>query len=271
MSISKSIVEKLTDKFEKDVERFFVWATKKEYELKNSNDQSFEWSINLLNTINFKEPGRNKLESLIKSIRETYNIFRNGIEVDDAKLMSRDFKEYPIEKIPKPKKSTKKDEDIKPKKSTKKNEDIKPKKSTKKNEDIQNEDIQNEDIQNEIQDEDIQNEIQDRVKLDTTLDTTNTFWLDTLEYWTRDLIKVFGKPKKTGSDKDDHLYEWKIQVNNTIYTIYDWHNKEKLDDITWHLGTDEENEANFKVLIMYIDEIIGEQDIKLDFENLDEE
>ena len=255
----KSIVEKLTDKFEKDVERFFVWAVKKDYELKNSNDESIEWSIDLLKTIDFKEPGRNKLESLIKSIRQTYNIFLNEIEIDDAKLMSKDFKESPVEKSPK------------------KVKEVKPKKSTKK---IKNEDVKSEDVELHLKhtDKDVKSEVKPtdedagyKVRIDMTLDTENTFWLDTLEYWTKDLIKVFGKPKKTGSDQDDHLYEWKIQVNNTIYTIYDWHNKEKLEDITWHLGTNEENEDDFKVLIKYIDEIICKQDIKLNFENLDEE
>ena len=248
----KSIVEKLTDKFEKDVERFFVWAVKKDYELKNSNDESVEWSIDLLKTIDFKEPGRNKLESLIKSIRQTYNIFLNEIEIDDAKLMSKDFKESPVEKSPK------KVKEVKPKKSKKieseVTEEVKPKKKSKESEVI-------EEVKPEIE----------SVKLDMTLDTENTFWLDTLEYWTKDLVKVFGKPKKTGNDEDDHLYEWKIQVNNTVYAIYDWHNKEKLEDITWHLGTSEENEDDYKVLIKYIDEIIGDEDIKLDFENLDEE
>ena len=250
-SEKKSIVEKLTDKFEKDVERFFTWTVKKEYELKDSNEESIEWSLDLLKTIDFKEPSRNKLESLIKSIRETYNIFLNKIEIDDAKLMSKDFKESPIEKSPKKIKEVKpKKKSIKKVESENENEEVKPKKKSTKKVD-----------KDEI----------DQVKLDMTIDTENTFWLDTLEYWTKDLIKVFGKPKKTGSDENDHLYEWKIQVNNTVYAIYDWHNKEKLEDITWHLGTSEENEDDYKVLIKYIDEIIGDEDIKLDFENLDEE
>ncbi|HBS53636.1 MAG TPA: hypothetical protein DD806_06525, partial [Flavobacterium sp.] len=115
----------------------------------------------------------------------------------------------------------------------------------------------------------------DQVKVDMTLDTLDTEYVDTLEYWTSDLVKAFGKPKKTGGDDEDHLYEWKIQVNNSIFSIYDWHNDQSFDDITWHIsgfGDYKKNEKNLNVLTTYIDEFCSKEiDIKLDFENLGEE
>ena len=98
----KTVVECLTANFESDVKKFFVWAVEKEYIIKaNADDgKEIEWSLDLLKSIIFKEPGRNKLECLIKAVMDTYAIYREKTRMDDAKLIAKDFKETPVEKSP---------------------------------------------------------------------------------------------------------------------------------------------------------------------------
>jgi hypothetical protein len=114
------------------------------------------------------------------------------------------------------------------------------------------------------------------VKLDMTLDTENRDWLDVLGYWTNDLIKAFGKPHKTGGKKgDNHTFEWKLEINGGVYSVYDWDNTDSFEDTTWHIATHteskSENKENMKVLYDYINSMLPEEDTKLDFENLESE
>ena len=222
-------MEKLTVKFAKDVENFFVWSVENNYIIKDIDDEQVDWSIELLKTINFNESSRNKLEGLIKAIMNTYSIYRKNLVIDDAKLMSKDFKEAPIEKSPR--KNAKKEK-------VESSEEETPKIKKEKKEKV----------------ESSEEESIDQVKLDMSLDTNDTILLDVLEYWTKDLIKVFGKPKKTGDKSTGHLYEWKIQVNESIYSIYDWNNVEAINDITWYINGSEKNEDDLQILIKYIDE-----------------
>jgi hypothetical protein len=403
VNIAKSVVAKLTVKFESDLKKFFVWAVEKEYVIKDIEGDELEWSLDLLKTINFKEPGRNKLEGFIAAVKDTYNIYRDETKVDDPKLLAKDFKEAPVEKKtkttkkekaessdeapkkvkakkakkesdeeeveePKPKKKAKakkvveeseEEEEVKPiKKATKakakkvveeseeeEEEEVKPiKKATKaKAKKVVEEEEEEEDekpkkarkakakkvVEDEeeepkpvkkaakakakkvVEDEEeepkpvkkaakakkvikeesdeeeepkpkkatkakkvVSDEEEVVVKVDMTLDTLDTEYVDTLEYWSADLVKAFGKPKKTGGDDEDHLYEWKVQVNDSIFSIYDWHNEEEFDDITWHIsgfGDYEKNEKNLGLLTAYIDEFCSKDiDLKLDFENLGE-
>ncbi|HBS53637.1 MAG TPA: hypothetical protein DD806_06530, partial [Flavobacterium sp.] len=144
-AIKKTVVAKLTEKFEKDVQKFFVWAVKKEYVIKDIDNEELEWSLDLLKTINFIEPGRNKLEGFIAAVKDTYNVFRGKTKVDDPKLLAKDFKETPVEKKTKiTKKAESSDEAPKKVKKTKakkesdeeveveeSEEEVKPKKTTK--------------------------------------------------------------------------------------------------------------------------------------------
>lgn len=235
VSTATSVV--LTDKFKKELEKFFSWAVNAEYIIKDINDEQHEWSIKLLNK--FEEPGRNKLEAYIKGLFAKYTISLNDMDIEDAKLLAKEFKE----KGEKVKKTTKKSEDAeveKPKKTTKKSEEAeveKPKKTTKKSKEVES------DV-----------EVDESVKLDMSLDTSETFNVDTLEFWTSELIQVFGKPKKTGGKDDEHTWEWKLEVNGEPFTIYDWNeNGESFDEATWYLGATSDNKKNIKTLVKYIE------------------
>lgn len=289
--MSKKIV-----KFESDLKKFFVWAVEKEYVIKDIEGDELEWSLDLLKSINFIEPGRNKLEGFIAAVKDTYNIYRDETKVDDAKLLARDFKETPVEKKTKKEKAESTDEAPKKVKKSKAkkesdNDEVKQKAKPSKAKEVESKKVKKveSDEEDEVKrkatkakkvvevkevEEDVKLEEDEIVvKVDMTLNTLDTDYLETLEYWSDDLVKAFGKPKKTGTEDDYHLYEWKIQVNDTIFAIYDWRNKEKFNDITWHIsGFDDYEKNDLCVLYNYIDEFCSKDDIdiKLDFENLGE-
>jgi hypothetical protein len=76
------------------------------------------------------------------------------------------------------------------------------------------------------------------VQVCNEIDTSETFYVDTLDISTDMLIKKFGEPVRTGEESDEHSFEWKLKVRDNVYTIYDWNEKDKpLSDKTWHLGS----------------------------------
>jgi hypothetical protein len=223
----------LTDKFVKELEKFFEWAIESEYLIKDINNEQHEWSIKLLTK--FEEPGRNKLESYIKALFAKYIISLNEMDIEDAKLLAKEFKDNGGKTS---KKSKVVDTEEKPKKSEKT-------KTTKKS--------KVEVVEEVVEESESENEVEN-VKLDMSLDTSETFNVDTLEFWTSELVEVFGKPKKTGGKDDEHTWEWKIEVNSVPFTIYDWNeNGDNFEDTTWYLGATSENKKNIKTLISYIE------------------
>lgn len=227
----------LTDKFKKELEKFFSWA-QSTYSIKDIHGEEKEWSMSLLKK--FEEPGRNKLEAYIKALLANYVIALNDNEesyIEDAKLLAKEFKDKADKKSEKSEKSEK----------TEKKSEKKSKKTEVKEEETKTETKK---IKKTEQKEDM-------VKLDMSLDTSETYNVDTLEYWTEELVNVFGKPKKTGGDDDEHTWEWKIEVNGKVYTIYNWNeNGESYDDSTWYLGSVEDNNQNVKALNTYIDSML---------------
>ena len=101
------------------------------------------------------------------------------------------------------------------------------------------------------------------VIVDNTLNTSNTFNVDTLPYFTDDLIEVFGYPEEIKDE--DSQYEWKLNVNGYTYSIYDWiENNETFEDKMWYLaGTNEdtsEDTKNIKMLYKFINNKIYTND-----------
>lgn len=224
--IAKSATVVLTDKFKKELEKFFEWAVMSEYIIKDINNEQQEWSMKLLNK--FEEPGRNKLEAYIKALFAKYTISIGEMDIEDAKLLAKEFKEKP-----------KKSEKEKPKKSEKA-------KTTKK--------LPTEDVTVPWGYEDTSILDAESIKLDMSLDTSETFNVDTLEFWTSELVQVFGKPKKTGGKDHEHTWEWKVEVNGQPFTIYDWNeNGDSFEEATWYLGSTSENKKNIKALNSYIE------------------
>ena len=233
VSTASSIV--LSDKFKKELEKFFSWANEL-YSIKDINDKEKEWSFSLLKT--FEEPGRNKLEAYLKEILKNYVISINDTDIEDAKLLAKEFKEKAT------KKATKK---------TESESEEKPKKATKKSKKV------TEEIESESEEKPKKAKVKatkkekSEVKLDMSLDTSETYNVDTLDFWTDELESVFGKPKKTGSDEEEHTWEWKLDVNGDVYSIYNWNEyEESYEETTWYLGSTVENKKTVKALNDYI-------------------
>lgn len=203
----------LSDKFSVIIEKFLMWSNESGYLLNDLNDNSkVEWSMQLLS--GFKEPGRNKLETFVKKLNKEYLLTKDNEKVLDIKLMVNNFKEN------------------------------KPKTKVLKENKIKSKEIKLKDVKSDNKKE--------NVYVDFDLDTNDSYNIDTLEYFTNELIKAFGKPKEI--EDEDSKYEWKLSVNGDIYSIYDWiENKEKFDEITWYLAGFNENKNNIKEINKYID------------------
>ena len=193
----------LSDKFSTMMEKFFIWTEENEYVLTDIvNGSKVEWNMNLL--FDFKEPGRNKIETFIKKLNKEYILMKESEKVLDIKLMVKNFK------------------------------DNKPKIVKNNNKIVKNKNMVN------------------SVFVDVSLDTSNTYNIDTLEYFTDELINAFGKPEKIKNE--DSKYEWKLNVDGEIYSIYDWiENKEKFEDITWYLAGLNEDTDKIKKIYEFID------------------
>lgn len=101
------------------------------------------------------------------------------------------------------------------------------------------------------------------VIVDNTLNTSNTFNVDTLPYFTDDLIEVFGYPEEIKDE--DSQYEWKLNVNGYTYSIYDWiENNETFEDKMWYLASTNEDTSedtkNIKMLYKFINDKIYTND-----------
>ena len=95
--------------------------------------------------------------------------------------------------------------------------------------------INNKDKDNNKDNDKNKNVKNDNIIVDVSLDTSNTYNIETLEYFTDELIKAFGNPEEI--ENEDSKYEWKLNVDGDIYSIYDWiENKEKFEDKTWYLA-----------------------------------
>ena len=207
MSLSVVNSVKLTDKFKKELERFFEWTTEHKYILKDINNEEHEWNMKLLSK--FHEPGRNKLEAYIKSLFTKYTISLNGYDIEDAKLLTKEFKD------------------------NKNNKKLK---------------------------------LDDEIRLDMSIDTSKCYNIDTLNYWTKELIKVFGKPEKTGEVNKKYTWEWKLSINGMPYSIYNWNaNKDSYEESTWYLGGVSDSTENIKKLVNYIDNSINKNNYNLMF------
>lgn len=228
---ASSVSVVLSDKFKKELEKFLSWASES-YTIKDIDNNEKEWSTALLTK--FEEPGRNKLEAYIKALLQNYIISVGDMDIEDAKLLAKEFKE----KSGKPKKSESESSETK----TKKSKTEKPKKETKT--------MKSSETETEC-----------NVRLDMSLDTSETYNVETLDFWTQELVKVFGEPKKTGSEDDEHTWEWKLEVGGDIYSIYNWNEYgESYEEATWYLGSTVENKKTIKVLNDYIWSMLGKEE-----------
>ncbi len=231
---AKSITMNLSTKFEKELCKFIAWVEKTDYKVSDIVDGSeIEWEN--ANIVNFEEPGRNKLETYIKELMKVYFVSKRGEEINDIKLMTKEFREY------KPKRSIDIESEKKKKTVTKNEKTVtKNEKTVTKNEKTVKKLKNVEDIE---------------VVVSESFDTSGTWYLQTLSESTQDLVSIFGNPIKNVK-KDDYEYEWKIMVGEKIFSIYNWLNYDnefyEFQDNEWYLAGIDEKSKEEKHLMNYI-------------------
>jgi len=218
----------LSEKFEKELVKFIAWLPTTDYKIKDIVDNSeLEWKDSVLT--NFEEPGRNKLESYIREMSKGYFITKGEQEVNDVKFMANEFR-------------TAKVKNTKTQKNTKDTKITKNAKNTQKN-------AKPEETQKNAKPE-------QTFKISVgNFDTSETFNLDTLDCYTKDLINMFGQPMFF-KDETEFQYEWRLVVGAKVFSIYNWKNDtgcfDNFDDCEWYLGGTEENTKEQLFLKKYI-------------------
>jgi len=111
-----------------------------------------------------------------------------------------------------------------------------------------------------------------------TGDTTEGDYIGTLDaVHSIDLVRVFGSPLEFKNE--NHRFEWKVAVNDRMYSVYDWKQDIDFEQLEWHVcGIHDETdlyETDFKCLQKFIEEskveIVNDDDLLLEVQaELDE-
>jgi hypothetical protein len=208
----------ISERFGKELSKFFSWAESNDYLVSNGKKT---WGMAL--AYKFDEPGRNKLDMFIKHVLKTHSVTVSDENITDHRDIIKAYKEGKANK-------TNKD-------NTDNKANSKGKASAKK---VQSKDKVCYDI--------IKN---------NKLDTSETYYVETLEFSAHQLEQAFGKPIKSGNTDTKHRYEWIIKLTiegeARVYSIYDWvideDNKlfDEYEDCEWYLaGCDEIQLSTFK-------------------------
>lgn len=116
-----------------------------------------------------------------------------------------------------------------------------------------------------------------QLKCNKKIDTSSTFYVDTLDGVTTSWLKdKYGDLVMTGQKDDKHRYEYKFKINKTIFSIYDWldenGNKQDINDIVWHLGCNTNNKNSIsKFINIFKYETNCKDNCKNEDENIDGE
>ena len=221
------IKNKFSETFINDLEMFMIWLSKNEYCLNDIvTGEKVEMNIDL---INFNEPSRSKLECYVKELVKYYLLEKDNEEIDDIKTMIKEFRTNKIRK------GIKKSKITKVKNVDKSEVEVVVDKSEVEIEVVVD---KSEVIKNKV-------DVIKDVIVKEDLNTDDICYIDTLEFSTKELEGVFGKPLKNGKRGDKHQYEWKIimitEQEDIIYSIYNWRYKngkfDEYDENEWFLGT----------------------------------
>jgi len=234
------IKNKFSETFINDLEMFMIWLSKNEYCLNDIvTGEKVEMNIDL---INFNEPSRSKLECYVKELVKYYLLEKDNEEIDDIKTMIKEFRTNKIRKGIKKSKITK----VKKVDKSEVEVEVVVDKSEVEVEDVVDKsEVEVEDVVDKS--EVIKNKV-DVIKdviVKEDLNTDDICYIDTLDFSTKELEGVFGKPLKNGKRGDKHQYEWKIimitEQEDIIYSIYNWRYKngkfDEYDENEWFFGT----------------------------------
>jgi len=227
--------------FNKELTKFFAWAVGQAIIIRDAvTGHEANWNMNLLKS--FEEPARNKLDVYIRELLKVYSIIQEGTEVDDAKTLAKEFKES--SKKDKESSKVNKESNKVNKESKKANTESKKKETVKKS---KKEQKQVEENNNSVSDADVKPKSKKQktskqalqMNVDGSLDTSQTYYLDTLPFTTEQIVAKWGIPQKEPKPQQ-HQYEWKFAVGEQVYSIYDWvyadGTFDHLENAKWYLG-----------------------------------
>ena len=226
----------LTEKFEKELYKFMVWADNN-YSLASEDNKPQDIDNKMLfknlDMSNYVEPPRNKLEIFVKMIMKNYKIVSKETNntIENYKTLVINFKND---------------------------------KTTKK---IQKKESKNEKNTNKIP-------IIDKTIDSSDFYWHET--LDYPKIHTQQLIEIFGEPDYLYNKDSDskNIWEWKISIGNNKYCIYDWrseffddiekHTYENMNNIIWNLEGESKKKivADLKILMKFI----NKNSTKINFE-----
>jgi hypothetical protein len=242
-----------SERFVSEYERFVNWFPSTEYKLLEKGGSQVSWKD--VETTGYEEPSRNKLETFIKFTMKNYLLCKDGEEITDVKLLAKQFRECKKRKtsITKESKNVNKKQKKEQKEEKKQKKEQKEEKVKKLEKSEKFEVIVRNDAYNSYTSFGSSNRsLCSLVKED--FNTSDTFYIDTLPYWTKQLRRCFGIP--TEYDNEDFKYEWKIMVGSKIFSIYNWLNGEnKFDDLEeceWYLAGNSINTSEQKFLMEFI-------------------
>lgn len=223
-SVAKPRGVEMSEKFAKELAKFFAWAESEEVTIVDGESEPVSWDMKLLEGVEYVEAARMKLEKALETICDYHDITMNSIKIG-KKNVKELITAYKPKVVKKDKVESESETEAPPKKVVKKEKSVK----------------------------------ESTPKVNWDLDTEETEWIDALEYSTDQLTNVFGKPKKTGCEDDDHVYEWKIELNGNAFSVYDWESEEEYADKEWHVAGPTEK-TSIKSLLKYIQEQLGESE-----------
>jgi hypothetical protein len=209
---TKNVSVQYSEKFVKEINKFFDWVNSNGYTIRDIEENiTKEWNIELLKR--FEEPGRNKIESYLKELTRIYVIIYEDQEVEDVKMIAKDFK---LEK-------------------KNKKQEKKQKKENKKNSSYE---------KSSINIEVCTKYPEDWVMCPNLENILKVKWDKLKEKFGEPNIKTENLCDIDSNSECKYRYEWKIKiVNNNIisyYSIHDWVNKKgKFDDIEkckWYIS-----------------------------------
>jgi hypothetical protein len=251
----------ISEKFLKEYHRFIDWFPLTEYKLFDKNGN--ELRLKDVSIEGYEEPCRNKLETYIKYVMKNHLLSKDGEEITDIKLLAKQFREY------KPKRSRSKsssddlDKNVKNKKQKIQKDEKQKNQKDEKKEDVKPVKPENSEkfvviVRNANSYTSFGSSNRSLCSLTKEdFNTSDTFYIDTLPYWTKQLRRCFGNP--TEYDNEDFKYEWKIMVGSKIFSIYNWLNDEnKFDDLEeceWYLAANSINTSEQKFLMEFINNI----------------
>lgn len=224
VSVATAVKSALSDKFVKDLNKFYEWAKANEYVAKERDDGNIvDWNDSLIS--DFKEPSRNKLEVYLQKVLEKYHVTRHEEAIEDNKFFAKEFKES---------------------KTSKKGKTFENKNKKEKEISTSQEVIETSQFTETSQ------EVIETSQCINDIDTSDFSYMDTLEWTSQALVKAFGNPIENPNKLEHNRYEWKMRIKGTVYSIYDWKDDSEFDNITWHIGRADTTEEDIEFLGSYV-------------------